>query len=183
AVLGVDRAALDQRQQISLYAFARYIRSGGFLAAGDLVDFVDENASVLLGVLDGANLELLLVDHFRCLLVDQQLQGIFDFHFAGTSAVLAQALEHALQLLSHFLHARGCHDFHPRGHRPHFDLDLAVVEFAFAEHLSEALPRIAIARPEIRGHPWSTRQKHIEIANHAATPNTIPLPRHDPLPS
>src|SRR5450631_1142306 len=164
AVLGVDRAALDQRQKIALYAFARHIRPGGFLAARDLVDFVDENDAVLLGVLDGAYLELLLVDHLRCLLVDQQSQGIFDFQFARTGAVLAQTLEHALQLLGHLLHPRGRHDFHAQRARAHLDLDLAIVEFAFAQHFSETLPRIAVARPEIGCRPRSARQERIENA-------------------
>ena len=75
AVLGVDGAALDQRQEIALHAFARHVGAHGFLAAGDLVDFVDEDDAVLLGILDGADLQLFLVDHLRRFFVDQELRA------------------------------------------------------------------------------------------------------------
>src|SRR3546814_5516487 len=53
AVLGADGAALDQRQQIALHAFARDIRAAGVLAAlADLVDLVDEDDAVFFGVAD-----------------------------------------------------------------------------------------------------------------------------------
>ena len=82
AVLGVDRAALDQRQQVALHALARHVGAGGLLAAGDLVDFVDEDDAVLLGIFHGAQLQLLFVDHFRGFLVDQQLQRLLDLQLA-----------------------------------------------------------------------------------------------------
>ena len=47
AVLGVDRRALDEGQQITLHAFARYVRTLGFRAACDLVDLVEEHDTVL----------------------------------------------------------------------------------------------------------------------------------------
>jgi hypothetical protein len=64
----------------------------------------------------------------------------------ASSAARAEALEHALQLLGEFLHARRRHDLHARRHGAHLDLDLAVVEVALAQHLAEALARVAVAR-------------------------------------
>ncbi len=71
AVLGVHRAALDQRQQVALHALARYVGAHGLLAARDLVDFIDEDDAVLFGVLDRAQLQFFLIDHFRRFLIDQ----------------------------------------------------------------------------------------------------------------
>ena len=51
AVLGVDRRAFDQRQQVALHALARDVGAAGdFRRDGDLVDLVDEDDAVLLGV-------------------------------------------------------------------------------------------------------------------------------------
>ena len=54
AVLGGDGAALDQRQQVALHAFARDVGAADGLAApGHLVDLVDEDDAVLLDVRQG----------------------------------------------------------------------------------------------------------------------------------
>ena len=137
-VLGVDRAALDQRQEVALHALARHVGARGLLAAGDLVDLVDEHDAVLLGVLDGADLELLLVDHLRGFLVHQQLQRLLDLELALPGPAAAQILEHALELLGHFLHAGRRHDFHAHGHRAHFDLDFPVVQHGLRAAFSES---------------------------------------------
>src|SRR6266849_10624444 len=48
AVPGLDRGALDDRQQVALHTFARHIRADGAALAGDLVDLVDEDHAVVL---------------------------------------------------------------------------------------------------------------------------------------
>ena len=50
AVLGVDGRALDQRQQVALHALARDVGALRLGARRDLVDLVDEDDAVLLGV-------------------------------------------------------------------------------------------------------------------------------------
>ncbi len=45
-------------------------------AAADLVDLVDEDDAVLLGVRERAGLELLLVDHLRRFLVGERLERL-----------------------------------------------------------------------------------------------------------
>ena len=49
AVLGVDRRALDDRQQVALHALARDVGRRARSRAGDLVDLVDEDDARLLG--------------------------------------------------------------------------------------------------------------------------------------
>ncbi len=88
AVLGIHRAALHQGQQVALHALARHVSAHGFLAARDLVDFVDEHDAVLLGVLDGTQLQFLFVDHFRRFFIDEELQRLLDLDLAGAGAAL-----------------------------------------------------------------------------------------------
>jgi hypothetical protein len=47
-VLGGDRRALDQRQQIALHAFAADIGAARILPGADLVDLVEKDDAVLL---------------------------------------------------------------------------------------------------------------------------------------
>ena len=51
AVLGVDRRAFDDRQQVALHALARHVGTVPALPAGDLVDLVEEDDA---GMLDAA---------------------------------------------------------------------------------------------------------------------------------
>ena len=53
AVLGVDRGAFDDRQDVALHALAAHVRPVTAFAAGDLVDLVDEDDAGLLDALDG----------------------------------------------------------------------------------------------------------------------------------
>ena len=48
-VLGRDRRALDQRQQVALHALAADIAAVAALAGADLVDLVEEDDAVVLG--------------------------------------------------------------------------------------------------------------------------------------
>ncbi len=165
AVLGVDGAALHQRQEIALDALARHVRADGFLTAGDLVDFVDEDDAVLLGILHGADLQLFFIDDFRGFFIEQKLRGILDLELALARAPAAQALKHALQLLRHLLHARRRHDLDPERARAHVDFDLALVEFALAQHLAKALPGVAVPRRSVLHEPrLRAGQEHIEDA-------------------
>ena len=52
AVLGVDGGAFDDRQDVALHALAADFRAVAALAAGDLVDLVDEDDAGLLDALD-----------------------------------------------------------------------------------------------------------------------------------
>ena len=73
AVLGVDRRSLDQRQQVALHALARDVGALRLRARGDLVDLVDEDDAVLLGVGERLDFQLVLVDELGGFLVGEQL--------------------------------------------------------------------------------------------------------------
>ena len=152
-VLGVDGTALDQRQEVPLHALARHIGARGLLAARDLVDLVDEHDAVLLGVLDGADLELLLVHHLGRFLIQEQLQRFLDLELARTGLAAAQILEHALQLLRHFFHAGRRHDLDAHRHRAYFDLDLPLIQLMLAQHLAKTLPGVVVARCPVPHEP------------------------------
>ena len=53
AVLGRDGGAFDQRQQIALHAFARYVAADAAVARADLVDLVEKDDAVILDGFDG----------------------------------------------------------------------------------------------------------------------------------
>ena len=162
-VLGIHRATFHQRQQVALHALARHVGAGRFLAPRDLVDFVDEHDAVLLGVVHCARLEFVFIDHFRRFLIDQELQCFLDLELALAAAAAAQVLKHPLQLLRHFLHARGRHDFHAHRCRAHLDFDLAIVEFALAQHLAETLSRLVVARRRLAGKAGlGARQERVQ---------------------
>ena len=149
SVLGIHRRALDQRQQVSLHALAGHVRAVRFGAACHLVQFVEEHDAVLFHGFQRLRLELLLVDELRSLLVRQLLQRVADLELAGLAAIAAEVLEHALQLARHLFHARRCHDLYADRHSLDLDFDLLVIELAFAKHLPEFLPRVAVATARV----------------------------------
>ncbi len=164
-VLGRDRRALDQRQQIALHALARHVGALHFLAAGDLVDLVEEDDAVLLDVVERLGLELVVVDQLAGFLVDQRLQRLADIHFLQLALAARHLLEHALDLAGQVFHARGRENLHLRRHRRELDLDLLVVELAFAQHLAEFLARGRIGRLHVvEVHFARRRQQRIEHA-------------------
>ena len=139
AVLGGDGAALNQRQQVTLHAFARYVGAHGFRTPRDLVELVDKDDAVLLDVLNRLQLELFLVDHLGGFLVDEDLERVFDLELAAAGLVARHVLEHTLQLAGHLLHAGRRHDLDAHWRRQCLDLDLLVVQLALAQHLAKFL--------------------------------------------
>src|SRR5882762_5197582 len=75
-VAGVDGRAFNNRQNVALHAFARDIGTVPGFAAGDLVDFIDENNPHLLGALDSHSGDLIHVEEFVLLFLDQILKGV-----------------------------------------------------------------------------------------------------------
>ncbi len=144
AVFGVDGTAFDQRQQVTLYPFARDIRATRFTPFADLVDLVDEDDTLVFDGGDHLILELLRVDQARCLLLDQLLESILDLQLALLGLTLAHILEQALQLIGHLFHARRCHDLDTHLRRRQLQLDLLVIEFALTQLLAEDLAGVAV---------------------------------------
>ena len=83
AVLGVDRRALDDRQQVALHALARDVGPVHAFAAGDLVDLVDEDDAGLLGARDRFLGHRFHVDQLGRLLLREQVERLGDLQRAG----------------------------------------------------------------------------------------------------
>ncbi len=141
AILGVDRCALDQWQQVALHALTRYIAARLLLTCGDLVNFVQEDNAVLFGIGHRHAAQVFFVDAFGRFFFSNQLEGFLDRHFACFLLFAAQAGEHATQLFGHFFHAGRGHDFHLRHGLLDFDFDFHVVDLALAQTLAEGLAR------------------------------------------
>ena len=127
-------------------------------AARDLVDLVDEHDAVLFDRSHGCNLQILLVDELRGLLFLDQCERILHLELASPRAALVEILEQALELVSHLLHAGRRHDLDADGRGLHVDLDLPLVEGAFAQHLAEALARVALSVQLARPRQESVEQ-------------------------
>src|ERR1017187_6798895 len=84
AVLGRNRGALDQRQQVALNAFARDIAAAAAaFAHADLVDLVQEYDAVVFARIDRFLHQLIVVQELVGLFVDEDLVGIRDRQPAG----------------------------------------------------------------------------------------------------
>src|SRR6266851_5691477 len=120
-VAGVDGRAFDDRQNVALHAFARYIGPVAGFAAGNLVDLVDKNNSHLLGALVGHA-------HFPLLLLLAEHAG-----------------EHVLDIDVHLLDALVGDDFE-RGHGAFADFDIhhPLIQLAFAKLRAKFLPRALV---------------------------------------
>src|SRR5471032_1826013 len=145
AQFGVDGAAFDQRQQVTLHAFARHVDAAGIAALGDLVDFVDEHDTVLLDRFQRLVLQLFIVDQATGFFVTHQFQRFLDLELAAFLFALAHVGEQALQLVGHFFHARWRRDI-DAGHFGDFDFDLFVIQLAFTQTLAEQLAGVGISR-------------------------------------
>ncbi len=143
AMLGGDRGALDQGQQIALHAFATDIGAAHFGAPGDLVDLVQEHDAVVLHGADGLAGDALLVQKLVGFLAQQHLIGLGYRHLAGLGAPTHHAAQEVGEVDHAHLsagHAGNVHGRHRGRHGfLHLHLDLAVIEGAFAQHLAEFL--------------------------------------------
>jgi hypothetical protein len=146
AVLGGDGGALDQRQQVALHALARNIGPLRLLAAGDLVDFVQEHDAVLLRIGQRLGLEVIVIDHARRLLVSEQPHCLRYGNAPGPLLAAANVLEHALDLLREFLHAGRAEDLHLARRGADLDVEFLVVERPFPQHFAEFLPCRIVGR-------------------------------------
>ncbi len=129
----------DQRQQVALHALARHVGALRIGAAGHLVDLVEEDDAVLLDGLDRLQLHFLVIDQAGGFLVGQQLQRLADLQLARLLLAAAHVLEHALDLLGQFLHARRREDLGLHARRGDFDVDFLVVQLALTQLLAEFL--------------------------------------------
>src|SRR5437764_7936467 len=95
SVLGGDRGALHEGEQVPLHALPRNVGAGRFPAARDLVDLVQKHDAVLLDVGERLRTQVLLVDKASRLIVGEHPHRFADLHPAKFSPVAAQILKHA----------------------------------------------------------------------------------------
>ena len=81
----------------------------------------------------------------RGFLVADELEGFLDLQLAALLLALAHVGEEVLQLVGHLLHAGRGHDLHPGRALGDLDVDLLVVQLAFAQALAEQLTGVGIA--------------------------------------
>ena len=134
AVAGVHRGAFDDGQNVALHAFARDVGAVPGFAAGDLVDFVDEENAHLLDAVDGDARDLVHIDQAIFFFLDHVIEGFGHRHFALFLLLAEHAGKHVFDVDVHFLHALIADDFKGgHGALAHFHFDHALVELAFAE--------------------------------------------------
>ncbi len=111
AVFGVDGGAFDDGEEVALDTFAGDIGSVGGFTTGDLVDFVEEDDTGLFDALECAFGDLLHVDHFLGLFLDEDVAGFGDFEFAAFGALGEEVSEHIFEVDAHFFETVGGEDF------------------------------------------------------------------------
>ena len=107
AVLGIDRRAFDDRQDVSLHAFAAHFRAVAAFAAGDLVDLVDEDDAGLLDAFDRGVARRRPCRSASVLLpASERSQRLGHGDAAALRAALEQPRHHVAEVDAHFLHRR-----------------------------------------------------------------------------
>src|SRR5690606_28482837 len=113
AVLGCDGRALDQRQQVTLHAFAADVRAAAmFRTGGNLVDLVQEDDAVLLDRGNGLADHLLFVQQLVAFLRHQEVVAVGDRYAALAGAAAKGLSEDVVQVDHAHLGARHTGDVH-----------------------------------------------------------------------
>ncbi len=168
-VLGGDRRALDQRQQVALHALARDAAADAALARRDLVDLVEEDDAVVLDRFDApARIDLVLVEQLVGFLVDQQVVGILDRGLARLGRLPPMALPSMSPMFITPTMPPGMPGMSKPACRAsgvgHLDLDFLVVELAVAQLLAEQIAASPGEAGRRRPAPSSTRSSALRCA-------------------
>src|SRR6059036_3585755 len=140
-VLGGDRRALDDRQQVALHPFARDVRAvAGALASGHLVELVQEHDARVLDAADGLGDDLLHVDELGGLLLGEDPARLGDADAPALRPRGHHVREHVLEVDAHLLHALAREDLeHRHGLLLGLQLDHALVETPGAQLRAQLL--------------------------------------------
>ena len=125
-------------------ALAGNVGALGAVTASDLVELVEKHDAMLFNRFQCLCLEFFLVEHLCRLFIGQHTKRFFDLELASFAAVVAEILEHPLQLAGHFFHARRRHDLYTDRQGLDVDLDFFVVELSFAQHFAKFLASVAV---------------------------------------
>src|SRR5262249_11676002 len=82
--------ALDQGQQIALHAFTRHVSADTTIAGANFVDLVKKDDAVVFDRLDRFLRQLIGIEQFIGLLVDQNVVRIRDCDAAGLGSAAAE---------------------------------------------------------------------------------------------
>src|SRR6202047_2853862 len=108
--------------------------------ASDLVDFIEEDDAGVFHSVDGDTRDLLHVDQALLFFLDQVLKGLVDLHLPLLGALAEDVGQHVLEIDVHLLNALVGNDFEGRKIAlAGFDFDGTVVEFTFAQLLTQFL--------------------------------------------
>src|SRR5580704_1828615 len=141
AVARVDRGAFDDRQNIALHAFARYVGAVAGFASRDLVNLVYENNAHLLGALDGQARHLIHVQQFVFFFLDEVIERFGHGHLAAPLLLAENSREHVLDVDVHFLNALAGNDFkRRRGTLADLNFHQTLVELAVAQLRAQFFP-------------------------------------------
>jgi hypothetical protein len=145
-VLGRHRRALHDGQKIALHALARNVGAvAAGLAAGHLVELVDEDDAILLGPANRLLGDAIHVDELADFLLGERLQGLGNAEAAVLGAVVLG--KHVLQVEHHVFHAGAGEDIGERlSALAGVDLDHLVVELALAQQAAQILARGRLGR-------------------------------------
>src|SRR6185437_12950888 len=138
AIAGVDGGAFDDRQNVALHAFAGNVGPMAAFAAGNLVNFVEEDDAGILHPLNGHAGDLVHINQALFLFLDEVIEGLTDFHLPLLSALAEDVGQHVLDVDVHLLDALVGDDFEGgKGFFADVEFDHAVVQAAFAQLLAE----------------------------------------------
>src|SRR6266478_7292676 len=111
-------------------------------ATGDLVDFVEEDDAGIFHAVDGSARDLLHVNEALLFFLNQIFKGFVYFHLPLLGALAEDVGKHVLDVDVHLLDALVGDDFKRREIAlARFDLDLTIVELAFAQLLAKLFAR------------------------------------------
>jgi len=142
AVARADTGSLHDRQNVALHSFAADIGAVSGFAAGDFVDFIEENYAALFDTIEGEPGDLLHIHQFLLFFLNDVVGGLGDRHPALPPLAFHHAGKKILHVELDFLEAGAFEKLERhRAHRMLADLqfDDALVEFARAQLLAEFL--------------------------------------------
>ena len=98
----------------------------------------------MLNRIDRHLLQIIIIHHLGGFFIDHLFQRVFHLHSLTFGFVVAQVGKHALQLAGHLFHAGRGHDLDAHRGLAQIDIDLFVIQFAFAQLLAQQLPGGAV---------------------------------------
>ena len=163
SVLGVDRAALDDGQNVPLHALARHIGSRSVALCGDLVHLVDEDDALVFGAADSLGVQRVGVDQLFAFKLHERAVSLSDGDLFDLVALGQETAHHVHDVDLHA--ARKLLALCLFGQR---DLHFEVVERAACDLLRDRVEELLFA--EIGIGALAVRRDHLgQLREHRGT--------------